>query len=281
MSYKEEAINKPVKMMLCASIGFLYKYAKIIKCLTFLVLTALGLWAGYSAFSLEPASKWFFIFSGFIIVFHLLIEVVEFVFGKSIIEDYKKTIEKKDDEIRQIKKRYKDMLFDERSQALEECIQEISKKLKFSMQERICIYTHNEIDNSFDCRSRFSIHSELNKSYARKKYSGNDGVIGHVWHRGSHQGSLRDKNFPDFKIDEIGYKKYLLGTYNISTEISNNLRMKSVDLYAEIIRDTKQQPVAVIIFESERKNFINEEKIKSQMKNIKDRIIELLGKMHD
>ncbi len=97
----------------------------------------------------------------------------------------------------------------------------------------------------------------------------NMGIIGHVWSKGKFNGFIRDNKIPNREDNEKIYFKYLKENYSIPNSISKNFRMNSVDIVAEIIRDTKSKSIAIIIFESQQRNFINERKIKREYNKIK------------
>ncbi len=152
-------------------------------------------------------------------------------------------------------------LLDIRKEVLNEHLWEISEELNFTMQERICIYHFLDGKNEFECIGRYSAHPEYRKPSARSRYPLKTGVIGHVWNNGESNGFTRDDKFPDPKTRKESYLKYLEKKYGISRKVANQFRMNSIDIIAEILRDTKSEPVAVIVFESQRKNFLDEKNL--------------------
>ncbi len=131
------------------------------------------------------------------------------------------------------------------------------------MQERICIYRYIELEDSFECVGRHSAHHSYRQSSLRKRYSSNMGIIADVWHDGQLNGFKRDKNIPSPSLSKAAYYKYLKDMYRIPRDISKHFRMNPVDIIAEVIVDTKNIPIAVIVFESQRKDFLNETAIKT------------------
>ena len=56
--------------------------------------------------------------------------------------------------------------------------------------------------------------------------------------------------------------------------------MCAEDIIAEVIRDTKNQAVAVMVFESQRKGFLDETKVKKEYNdNVRRKVILLLDKL--
>ena len=56
--------------------------------------------------------------------------------------------------------------------------------------------------------------------------------------------------------------------------------MKTMDIVAEIVRDSKDQPVAVVVFESERKGVLDEPEIKKAYDSkMQSRVVDLISKL--
>ena len=149
------------------------------------------------------------------------------------------------------------------------------------MQERICVYRFIEEEKLFECVGRYSLHHQYGQLSDRKKYPSDAGIIAHVWKNGELNGSKRDDKIPDYQ-NKKNYFEYLKDEYKIEKKVAKNFRMNPVDIYAEVIRDTKKFQIAVIIFESQRKNFLDEGKLKEKYNDIKrEAIITSLDKLKD
>lgn len=156
-------------------------------------------------------------------------------------------------------------LYQEKTEALRSQLQSIahSATLNFSTQERICIYSFLSKENNFECSGRFSDHPDYTTFSERERYPLREGVIGKVWREAQHQGRFRDNNFPDGRASKRAWQEYLQREYAIKFRVSKKFRMCQRDMYAEIMRDTKGVAVAVIVFESERSSFLDENAIRT------------------
>lgn len=161
-------------------------------------------------------------------------------------------------------KYYQDTIFNERVEALKDHLREISESvsLSFGMQERICVYSFIEEKNHFECVARHSAHHEYNQYSIRNEYPIDMGIIAHVWRDGKLNGFKRDQSIPDPSLSKKKYFKYLKDEYKIPPSVSRYFRMNPVDIMAEVICDTKNKAIAVVVFESQRKNFLDEQKIR-------------------
>lgn len=166
-------------------------------------------------------------------------------------------------------KYFQDMLFQERMESLKDHLREIAEGLQFTMQERICVYRFVEADNNFECIGRYSSHHEYDQFSVRKRYPSDVGIIAHVWRDAQLNGFKRDSNIPNPATSKARYFKYLKDTYGISREVAKHFRMNPVDIIAQVVRDTKSKPVAIIIFESQRNNFLDEQKINLEYNDFK------------
>lgn len=275
------------KIILSLVFAIVRKYENFIEKFSYVIIGVAAIWAeldNISIYGFKPSDSLLFWLTICTLVILFVTNLIAANIQSSIENDFEKFKSESAKDKTQLIRRYEDLLFSERLQVLEESLQELYESLNFDMQERICIYAYREQDGHFVCRARYSSHPDLTKFSERKIYPGNDGIIGCVWHDGAHNGSLQDSCFPNPKTTTEAYYNYLEQKYNIPRNISENLRMKSIDLYAEVIRDTKRKAVAVIVFESEQKNKIDVNSIKNEYnQNMKVRIVDLLGKMqsHD
>ena len=161
--------------------------------------------------------------------------------------------------------------------SLDDLLRELSVTLSFTMEERICIYRHLPEKKGFDCVGRFSSHPNYtSRSSERKIYSEEYGVFTRVWSDGQHNGKFRDENFPTSKNK---YLKYLTNNYAIPREVAEKFRMNAKDIFAKIIRDSKGTSVAIILFESRRKQILNESLIESSYCDKEGMIIAALERL--
>ncbi len=198
--------------------------------------------------------------------------------GKSCSEKYLNSL--KNDEKDNTIKFLRETLLDKDRSYLKEQICDLFITLGYTMTERICIYSISDCKKHFECTSRYSTNPELTEYSERKQYPLENGIMGKVWRDGQFDGWIRDSDIP-FKgksqKSENTYYGYLLKEYKIPIDIAKNLRMNPVDIIAEVIRDHKNEAVAVIIFESSQKNKIDANKIqKIYNGSIKNRIVRTL-----
>lgn len=168
------------------------------------------------------------------------------------------------------------ILQQERKQSLRDLLLELSNTLSFSMQERVCVYLHRPELFGFECAGRYSLHPEYDQPSERNVYPEAYGVFSHVWNNGQNNGKFRDESFP---ISDKKYLKYLSRKYAIPTEVAKKFRMNAKDIFAKIIRDSKSTPVAIIVFETQRKQFLNESLIESSYYDKEGMIIASLERL--
>lgn len=161
-------------------------------------------------------------------------------------------------------------------EALKDHLREIAEGLNFSMQERICVYRFLEATSEFECIGRYSAHHDYDKFSIRKRYPLDMGIIADVWKNGQLNGFKRDNNIPEASNGKKKYFKYLKDNYGIPYNIANNFRMNPIDIIAEVIRDTKNKSVAIIIFESQRRNFLDQQKLSEEYNAFKKEAIKTL-----
>jgi len=164
-------------------------------------------------------------------------------------------------------KLFKDQLYIEKLLFLEDHLREISEHLEFTMQERICVYMYVQENNEefFKSVGRYSHHNDYNQPSRReKKYSSEYGIIADVWKNGQNNGFRQDNQIPSYtKKPNKKHYDYLEKEYNIPKDISKHFRMNPVDIIAEVIRDNKGKSIGVIIFESQRAQFLDMNKIQT------------------
>lgn len=158
-------------------------------------------------------------------------------------------------------KYYQDTIYESHRESLQDHLREIAEGLAFGMQERICVYNYIPSRNEFECVGRYSQHPTFRTYSERSRYPADMGIIAHVWTHGQLGGLKSDPNIPAMgstNSTRKKYYKYLEETYQIPRDVAQRFRMHPVHIIAEVIRDTKDIAVAVIIFESQRRGFLNE-----------------------
>ena len=146
----------------------------------------------------------------------------------------------------------------------------LSQKIEFEKGEksRLTIYIHNG-SNGFTCFARFSYNPEFQKK-RRSTLPDNQGCISNAWrYDWCYEGNL----------DGSRAKK----CYNISKKEYSSMRMKSVFYAVKKIstQDNKKTPLAVIVFESETRNRLSEESIKSIMGTQEPYFADIISSLKD
>ena len=203
----------------------------------------------------------------FIALIHIVLSVSNWNYKNHLEQTkQKETIEKKD-EAKILKNKNKQACDD----MLTDILTNISGHLKFSMDERICIYILlREKDKHFHPVTRYSKNG-LYRLPGRLKYpflkKGNEpiGVLGHVWIGKGQDDFYEDRQFPEVKgKDEKDYVNYVHKKYGISKTDIQGFRMKPKEMMAHIIREEKGgKGLGVIVFESKRAKFLSGERIKN------------------
>jgi len=195
------------------------------------------------------------------------VKILEGRVDKEIEDEWNKKLEKE----RKRADRYKDELKQKRLDTVEQYLQKIYNSLQFGRSERISIYYYTENDagkGGFECIARYSTHKEHKKKALRKNYPCKSGIIGKVWLDCDHDGYVFDGNIPCPERDgEAEYKQYLKNNYRINKKTSADFRMKAISILGCLIEDTKENSLAVIIFESKKRDKIDEDRVKDKYKS--------------
>jgi hypothetical protein len=183
---------------------------------------------------------------------------------REIKGEYKEKAEESIRELRPYKDMYENLIRD----LLLNQVKTMSEELCFGENERICIYFYSKDRREFECIARYSENHVYNQySGVRKFYPVNLGIIGHVWNKGEHGGWLMDKNIPDCSEAKEYCWEYLEKRYGIEEDTAKKFRMNPLGIAAKVIKGTKNKGLAVITFESRRRDFLDEKRIKSVYAN--------------
>lgn len=118
-----------------------------------------------------------------------------------------------------------------------------SVDLGFSDRERISLYKLSM--GVFSCIGRHS-ENEVFREKPERLYPKNRGCIGKAWEQGSYQVT----NSPDSALDLDGWFSYHEKQYGYTHGELDSIRMKSSSFYGVRLKNSKDQAVAVIVFES-------------------------------
>jgi len=132
------------------------------------------------------------------------------------------------------------------------------RNLKLTTNERVTIYYH--VDNHFYVLARHSQNPMFSVIH-RQKFSVNHGVISKAW---GHRECVDIDGCPLYSNEPNDYKQYMKDTYGYKESSIETLAMKSCQFIAVAIVEA-DNPVGVIVFESDNHNKFKAQKI-SQIK---------------
>lgn len=122
-----------------------------------------------------------------------------------------------------------------------------SNHLGLTVNERVSLY---KLDmNFFSCIGRYS-ENELFNSKPARFYPREQGGISRAWEVGVFQ----DTEAPDPEADMQAWVNYNIENYNFSEEELSNIRMKSRAFYGLRLKNSKNETIAVLLFESLKPN---------------------------
>lgn len=117
--------------------------------------------------------------------------------------------------------------------------------LDLGSNERVSLY---KLDmDMFSCIGRYS-DNEVYRSKPSRLYPKDQGAIAKAWETGT----FEDATAPDSINNLDDWVKYNISTFNFSPEILQEMKMKSRSFYGFRLKNSQQQSVAVVIFESIR-----------------------------
>ncbi|MEY2703757.1 MAG: hypothetical protein RLY43_2396 [Bacteroidota bacterium] len=119
--------------------------------------------------------------------------------------------------------------------------------LKMTSEERVSLY---KLDlNKFICIGRYS-DNEIYREKTNRLYPKDQGCIGKAWEMGDDE--VVDS--PPFEESEEAWYQYHMNKYHFSRSELVNIKMKSCSFKATRLRNSQEQTIAVIVFESMMKN---------------------------
>ena len=124
-----------------------------------------------------------------------------------------------------------------------------NKLLKFSDKERINIYLFHKNADLFTLEARFCANPEHNK-IKNKQYLLKKGCI----YKGWMKGNFFDNKFP---VSKKEYYKYVKDNYQIYRKELDGISKQSRMYYVMRIDDNNQDPLGVLVLESENPNYMN------------------------
>jgi len=138
-----------------------------------------------------------------------------------------------------------------------------SRELNLDTYDRVTIYFC--VGDHFYVLARHSMNPKFGEIH-RQKFSKVRGVISEAW---EHKVCVDTENIPSYDTDPNGYKQYMHDKYGYSEEKVEALTMKSCKYVATSISEA-DNPVGVIIFESEQQGKFKKQKVAQIMKYCKD-----------
>ena len=122
-----------------------------------------------------------------------------------------------------------------------------SNHLGLTVDERVSLY---KLDmNFFSCIGRYS-ENELFNSKPTRFYPREQGGISRAWEVGRFQ----DTEAPDPEENMQAWVDYNVNEYNFTEEDLSNIRMKSRAFYGLRLKNSRNETIAVILFESLKPN---------------------------
>lgn len=122
-----------------------------------------------------------------------------------------------------------------------------SNHLGLTVDERVSLY---KLDmNLFSCIGRYS-ENELFNSKPTRFYPREQGGISRAWEVGTFQ----DTEAPDPEENMQAWVDYNVNNYNFTEEELSNIRMKSRAFYGLRLKNSSNETIAVILFESLKQN---------------------------
>ncbi|RZM80365.1 hypothetical protein C3B51_12460 [Pseudoalteromonas rubra] len=134
-------------------------------------------------------------------------------------------------------------------------------KLGLSIDERVSLY-RLDLD-LFVCVGRYSDNEEY-KQRPSRVYSRNEGCIAKVWQRGVYQDVIPF----DPSLDLEGWVSYNVEKHSFDEETVRQINMKSRAFLGIRIQNSKQETIAVLIFESINDNGLKFSKIQKSVNTV-------------
>lgn len=117
------------------------------------------------------------------------------------------------------------------------------ERFELTSNERVSLY---KLDmDRFSCIGRHS-DNEIFKAKPSRLYPNNEGCIAKAWQIGK----VQDASAPNPKDGLESWVSYNIDKFNFSEEILMNIKMKSRSFYGFRLRNTQNETIAVLMFES-------------------------------
>lgn len=166
-------------------------------------------------------------------------------FEKQKINNYQESMQRQNEQILELQKRL-----------AESWLKQAFKQHDMNSCERVSIYF--ELNKEFTILARHSSNPNY-KEIHNQKFGLNDGVISQAW---SH-GEWVENNCPEYiEVDPKNYVTYMTSCYKYSEEKVQRFLMKSC-WYVAVAISSADDNVGVIVFESTKQNFLNEEQMRA------------------
>ena len=146
------------------------------------------------------------------------------------------------------------------------------KKANFTEKERVSLYIYDDNENKFILFGRYAINHKYTKSN-RPFYIGNSGCISKSLEKKWHF----DNQFPSNTDDWLTYNQ---NNYNILKKEAKKMKMKS-RLYAALRIDKDNQPLAIILVESEDKTKYTEKQIHKILLDQENYLVEIISALEN
>jgi hypothetical protein len=136
--------------------------------------------------------------------------------------------------------------------------------LGYGPTERVSVYRHDDHKKGFRMVSRYSDSHEFAKPSERTFYPDDEGAIGRAWQ----EAKLVVAELPDPDEDMNRYLKSSEQDWRIKSEVAEKFTMKSCCYAAFPLKHphgSEYGNIAVVVFESTKKNRLQVEKLKEEM----------------
>ena len=196
-------------------------------------------------------------------IFISIIQKIENNIGNNKTEEQKKSKDKM----------YADHLKTTKEDILSIYLREISNEIGFGNEQRICVYDWEGKKKKLQRSGRHAEHDYHRENISFCWYE----KISCLLLKNSEE-FFCEKKIPNPKGTKglEAYQKYLFDKYGISKKESKKFPMKTIEFFACRIKNSESKTIAMLIFESTKKNVLQKEKILCFCKNKNDTIVNLI-----
>jgi hypothetical protein len=142
----------------------------------------------------------------------------------------------------------------------------LAAKLAFTDRERISAFRYDEDAESFRLVGRFAKDPTFNTP-GRQAYPSAQGCLAKAWRTGEAIADL-----PDRRVDEPAYFAKLLDDWDIPREVAERFTMTCRTMVAFALEDDRGDHLAILVFESERPNAFDLQKVRLEMRTERRRL---------